>query len=79
MQEKKHWETTDDWGIQQIVEYAKDRSSTEDANWIYANWVVSFASDFSEEAKKMAQENGVVLLNGDEFCRMIVSNGIELG
>ena len=79
VQAKKHWGTTDDWGVQQIVEYAKDRSSTEDANWTYANWVVSFASDFSEEAKKMAQENGVVLLNGDEFCRMIISNGIGLG
>ena len=78
VQAKKHWGTTGDDAVRQIIEYAnaKESTETEEANWTYANWVVSFADDFSDEAKTSARENGVILINGDEFCRMLISNGL---
>jgi len=74
-QVKKHWGKTDDWAVRQIVDFAKDQD-VEDPNWIYANWVVSFAEEFSDEAKSLAKANGVVLLTGADFCGMLIANGL---
>lgn len=79
VQAKKHWGETGEWAVRQIVDYAKDKAekaNADDPNWTYANWVISFADDFSSEAKKLAQESGVVLVNGVDFCRMLVANGL---
>lgn len=76
-QAKKHWGETSEWAVRQISDYAKDINER-DPNWSYVNWVVSFASDFSEQAKIMAKNHGVVLINGNEFCMMLVSAGLGL-
>ena len=79
VQAKKHWGVTGDWAVAQIAEYARDRREREnddDPNWTYANWVVSFAGDFTTTAREMARKEGVVLIDGNEFCRMLVANGL---
>ncbi|MGN0867176.1 MAG: restriction endonuclease [Oligosphaeraceae bacterium] len=75
VQVKKHWGQTGDGAVQQILDYANSRENSE-ANWTYVNWVVSFADDFSEEAKTRALEQGIILLKGVDFCQMLVANGI---
>lgn len=80
VQAKFHSGTTGEWAVQQIAEYAKDnREKSGDFNWTYASWVVSFADDFTEETKEMARRENVVLINGKEFCTMLVANGLGLG
>lgn len=80
VQAKFHSGTTGDWAVQQIAEYAKDnQKKSGDSNWTYANWVVSFGDDFTEETKAKAQQENVVLINGREFCGMLVANGLGLG
>lgn len=75
VQAKKHWGETGDWAVRQICDYAKDKDS-DDENWSYVYWVVSFANEFSQEAKELAKDNGIVLLNGNDFCAMLVSAGL---
>ena len=80
VQAKKHWGETDDWAIRQIADYAKSRHNggeTED-NWTYVLWVVSFADDFTDNAKKMAKDEGVILINGTDFCKMLVADGLGI-
>lgn len=72
---KKHEGETNEFAVQQIVDYA-NRLKDRDDNWTYVNWVVSFADDFTKEAKERAAESGVILINGQEFCKMLITNGI---
>lgn len=77
VQAKFHAGETGDWAVRQIAEYAEENQPEE--NWTYANWVVSFADTFSEEAKKLAREKGVILIDGKEFCSMLVAGGLGIG
>ncbi len=77
VQAKKHWGKTDENAVAQISDYAKGNGDvTDDPNWTYVNWVVSFADDFTDAAKARAKTDGVILINGKDFCEMIVANGI---
>lgn len=80
VQAKKHSGLTGDWAVRQIADYAKARrdEGESEPNWTYALWVVSFADDFSDEAKAMARKEGVVLINGVDFCKMLVAGGLGL-
>lgn len=75
VQVKKHIGETDDWAVRQVVDY--DKSRCREDGWTYANWVVTLASDFTAEAKALAKEYGVVLVNGEQCCRMLLSKGFE--
>ena len=80
-QVKKHEGETGDWAVQQIADYEANRKAkVEDdekpSDWTYVNWVVSLGSDFSEKARDLANAHGIVLINGDQFCQMLVSVGI---
>ncbi|MBQ7252313.1 MAG: restriction endonuclease [Kiritimatiellae bacterium] len=77
VQAKFHAGQTDDWAVRQIAEYAA--AKTPEENWTYTNWVVSFADGFSEDAKKLAREKGVILIDGKEFCSMLVAGGLGIG
>ncbi len=80
VQAKKHWGETNDWAVRQIADNAKSRhegGETED-NWTYVLWVVSLADDFTDKAKKMAQESGVILINRTDFCKMLVAGGLSV-
>lgn len=76
VQVKKHSGVTDGWAVQQISEYAQSKKELREENWSYINWVVSLADGFSDDAKRAAKENNVVLINGREFCKMLVAKGI---
>ena len=80
VQAKKHWGQTDSWAVQQIADYAENRKKSDnaDANWTYVNWVVSFAEEFTKSAALKAQENGVVLINGRDFCKMLIATGLDI-
>lgn len=79
VQVKKHRGETGDGAVKQISEYALRLKDDEDkdSNWAYVNWVVSFAKDFSNDAKELARKNGVILINGDDFCRMLIAGGLN--
>ena len=80
VQAKKHWGQTGDWAVQQITDYAENRKKSDnaDTNWSYINWVVSFAEEFTESAVLKAQENGIVLINGRDFCKMLIAAGLDI-
>ena len=42
------------------------------------NRVVSFAETFTESAVLNAQENGIVLINGRDFCKMLIAAGLDI-
>ncbi len=71
---KKHWGKTNEWSVRQITDFAK--AETESEGWSYVKWVVSFADDFTDEAKELAKKEGVILISGNEFCRMLVTSGV---
>lgn len=80
VQAKKHWGQTGVWAVQQISDYAENRkkSDNEDENWTYVNWVVSLAEEFTDSAVSKAKENGVVLINGRKFCKMLIAAGLDI-
>ena len=75
---KKHFGTTDDWAVRQISDYADKRvQMQEDDNWTHAFWVVTLADGFTPAAQALAKEKKVTLINGEEFCRMMLAVGIQ--
>ena len=81
VQIKKHEGVTGREAVDQIAAYASARDAeesekSEETNWSYVEWVISLAEDFSDEAKEAAKKNGVILLNGKDFCAMLVANGL---
>lgn len=75
VQVKKHQGITRVDAVNQIADYAEAKNQEEE-NWSFIEWVVSMADDFSNDAKEAAKKRGVILLNGKEFCSMLIANGI---
>ena len=75
VQVKKHVGVTSPWAIQQIKLYQENAQFDDDYTTLM--WVVSSCDDYSDEAKTLAQENSVRLINGPEFARLIVENGVS--
>lgn len=81
VQIKKHEGFSGREAVDQIAAYAsakdeEESEKSEESNWSYVGWVVSMADDFSDEAKEVAKEKGIILLNGRDFCSMLVANGL---
>lgn len=74
VQIKKHSGITDDWAVTQIKAYSTNHNFGEYAT---ALWVISSGDGFSEEACRLAQENGVRLIDGPQFARMILDAGLD--
>lgn len=74
VQVKKHQDITNDWAVQQIEAFKKNHDY---GDYDTHMWVISTCDKFSEEASKMAEENGVRLINGLDFCRMLLDAGLE--
>lgn len=74
VQAKKHDNETDSWAVTQIESYKKnhlfDRYKT-------ILWVISTCDNFSEKAQRLAEENEVRLINGEEFAKMIIEVGLD--
>ncbi len=46
-------------------------------NYTCIAWVISSAYEFNDEAEKMADESGVILINGTEFAEMFLQVGFK--
>jgi len=76
VQAKHHRDETSDWAVQQIKDFADSKKNLEDGyNMQY--WVVSSSDSFSEEGKKLAREEGILLITGPEFVQMLMDAGIQ--
>ena len=75
VQVKKHKETTGDWAVNQIRAFGKNHNYGDE--YFTQLWVISTCDDFSLKAQSLASENGVRLINGREFCRMILESGLS--
>ena len=67
---------TDDWGVKQVKEYVKFKGRMDD-DYSRIAWVISFARDFTQEAKNLAIENDIRLINRYEFIRMLSNIGFN--
>lgn len=77
VQAKHHRGETGDWAVQQITKYKEQkRTNEEDSDYTYATWVVSSADCFSKNAEEDAAQNGVRLIDGKEFARMLIDIGL---
>lgn len=74
VQAKKHSGTTDGWAIEQIKAY---RSNHQYGDYSTQMWVISTCDMFSERAMKEAETSGIRLIDGKEFCRMILDAGLQ--
>lgn len=82
VQAKFHRGTTGDWATHQIIDYRKKKleqsvTDTMDDGYNKISWVVSTGNDFDDNSKKLAQENSVQLINGNELSRLILEAGIS--
>lgn len=80
VQVKRHEGATDAYSVSQISDYADDADTGgDDVDYIRSRWVVSTANVFTVEAKLKAKEKNVLLLNGQDFVRLLLSMGIDEG
>ena len=74
VQVKKHEGTTDDWAVQQIKAFKANHNY---GDYHTQMWVISSCQDFSARVKIEAENEGVRLINGMEFAKMILNAGLE--
>lgn len=75
IQVKKHEGETDEWAIQQISEYQRQKQNDGDG-YTCISWAVSTA-EFSEKAILKAGEAGVRLVGGNDLMKMFMDCGIS--
>lgn len=76
VQVKFHNGETSDWALEQIENYKTHKEKTDDGYSKIA-WIVSTADNFSQECNKQAKINGVQLIEGKEFTKMLLEAGIS--
>ena len=76
VQAKFHEGNTNEWAIEQIKDFIKNKSLNDDG-YSHIGWVISTCDDFSEEAQKMANENNISLINGKTFAEMLIRAGVS--
>ena len=76
IQVKKHDGETGKWAIEQIKEYAKQKNDLPSEDYTCCLWVITTAESFTSEAITMAHEEGVRLITGREFIKMLLDCGI---
>lgn len=74
VQAKKHENITDSWAVEQIKAFCQNHNYD---SYQTQMWVVSTCDDYTDEAKKLANEEGVRLINGLELARMILETGLR--
>ncbi len=65
----------DEWAIEQINDFIKNKSEYD--GYIHIGWVISTCDDFFDEAKKLASQNNILLINGKDFAEMLIVAGIS--
>lgn len=76
VQAKFHTDYTDQWAIEQINNFLEYKSSNEDG-YSHIGWVISSCDDFSDDAKNLAIDNNILLINGKTFSEMLIKAGIS--
>lgn len=78
VQAKHHHGKTDDWAVKQIDNYRdnKEEELTGDG-FTQIAWVISTAESFTEKCEELARTEGVRLINGIEFSKMLLDAGME--
>lgn len=74
VQVKLHHDITGDWAVQQVEAFNHNHKY---GDYSTQMWVVSTCDDYSDDAKRLAEESDVRLINGKEFCRMILDAGLK--
>jgi len=75
VQVKKHTKESDDHAVNQLIEaIAIDNP---DGSKPIFGWVITSAK-FSPNAEKLANENGIRVINGDDLAEMIVAVGLDV-
>ncbi|PKP52581.1 MAG: hypothetical protein CVT90_02585, partial [Candidatus Altiarchaeales archaeon HGW-Altiarchaeales-3] len=74
-QVKKHSGETDEHAVKQIIEALK--IDNPDNSKPMFGWVISTGTSFSDEAEKLANENGIRIIDIDELAELIVSVGLD--
>ncbi|KPL00793.1 MAG: hypothetical protein AMJ91_03215 [candidate division Zixibacteria bacterium SM23_73_3] len=67
VQVKKHLGTTDEWAVKQLLKMIEKEPEADGC-------VMSLADSFSKEAQTLADRNGILLMNGDTICRLLLRN-----
>jgi len=70
VQAKKHTGITDEYAVQQVMKMM-DKDSTADG------CVMSTCDDFSEAAKRLAERNGILLMDGRSISRLLLRQGFR--
>jgi Holliday junction resolvase-like predicted endonuclease len=66
VQVKKHKDKTNEQAVQQLLQMAEKEPEADAC-------VMSLADGFSEKAKELAEENGVLLMNGEAICKLLLN------
>jgi predicted Mrr-cat superfamily restriction endonuclease len=74
VQVKKHKRESDEHAVQQII--GAMRIDNPDGSKPIFGWVVT-SGEFNENAQKLADDNGIKVVNGDDLAEMVVSVGLE--
>jgi len=75
IQGKFHEGVSGSWAVDQIARYTEQTKSKED--YTYIQWVISSADDFTDEAKEKAVMEGIRLIDGFMFARMLIDAGVD--
>ena len=75
IQAKLHNKETSRWAVEQIKKYKEQKESV--TGYTILPWVISTCDTFSEEAELEATGENIRLINGLEFARMLMDEGIE--
>lgn len=74
VQVKKHDGATGTWAVKQINSFD---INNEFKGYTTATWVISSAKDFTAGAYELAEKNNVRLINGLDFAKLIMEEGID--
>ena len=81
VQAKYHKGATDaSWAREQIAAYKSAQEKDAKTNQQYQQyWVISSCDKFEneDEARKEAKENGILLINGEDFAKMLLETGLS--
>lgn len=75
VQAKMHYDTTSEWGVEQISQY-EEQFESHSGEYTTISWVITTADNFSDEARDAAEKKRIRLIAGEEFARMLLDAGI---
>lgn len=68
---------TSEWAIEQIKDFAYSSKDSFDDDYHRQYWVISSSETFSDESKRLARKNNILLIEGKQFVEMILNVGLD--